>query len=120
MLCGVMNVSQSGYYSWRKRLTKPPCLKRRSLAALISNCYFENRRRYGSRRIKAALQKSGVEVGRALVRQLMSQQNLKAIAPKRFKPKTTGSKGTLAAANLLALLKVEEYGTGKIVVGDIT
>lgn len=95
-------------------------MKRRRLAALIRNCYFENRRRYGSRRIKAALQKSGVEVGRAAVRRLMSEQNLKAIQPKSFVPKTTDSKGTLAAPNLLAQIKVEECAIGKIVVGDIT
>lgn len=87
---------------------------------MIRNCYFENRRRYGSRRIKAALQKSGVEVGRAAVRRLMSQQNLKAIQPKRFKPQTTDSKGTAASPNLLAQIKVEERGIGKIIVGDIT
>jgi transposase InsO family protein len=120
MLCRVMSVSISGYYLWRKRLTPPPSLKRRRLAALIRNCYFENRRRYGSRRIKAALQKSGVEVGRAAVRRLMSEQNLKAIQPKSFVPKTTDSKGTLAAPNLLAQIKVEECAIGKIVVGDIT
>lgn len=115
-----MSVSQSGYYLWRKRLTKPPCGKRKSLATLIRNCYFENRRRYGSRRIKAALQKSGVEVGRAAVRRLMSQQNLKAIQPKRFKPKTTDSRGTLAAPNLLAQTEVSAGGRGTIIVGDIT
>ena len=115
-----MKVSASGYYAWRKRLTKPPCLKKKNLATLIRNCYFENRRRYGSRRIKAALQKSGVEVGRWQIRRLMSQQNLKAIQPKSFKPKTTDSRGTLAAPNLLAQIKVEECAIGKIVVGDIT
>jgi transposase InsO family protein len=50
----------------------------------------------------------------------MSQQNLKAIQPKSFKPKTTDSRGTLAAPNLLAQIKVEECAIGKIVVGDIT
>jgi transposase InsO family protein len=120
MLCRVTNVSVSGYYLWRTRLTKPPCLKKKNLATLIRNCYFENRRRYGSRRIKAALQKSGVEVGRWQIRRLMSQQNLKAIQPKSFKPKTTDSRGTLAAPNLLAQIKVEECAIGKIVVGDIT
>ncbi len=115
-----MSVSISGYYLWRKRLTQPPSLKGRKLAALIRNCYFENRRRYGSRRIKAALQKSGVEVGRGAVRRLMSEQNLKAIQPKRFKPQTTDSKGTVASPNLLAQIKFEERGIGKMIVGDIT
>lgn len=120
ILCRVLAVSQSGYYAWRKRLTKPPCLKRKRLADLIKDCYWENRKRYGTRRIKAALAKSGVKVGRLKIRRLMREQNLKAIAPKSFVPKTTDSKGTAASPNLLAKVKLEECAVGKIIVGDIT
>jgi putative transposase len=120
MLDRVMEVSASGYYAWRKRLTKPPCLKGRRLADLVGNCYFEKRRRYGARRISQALCKNSVKIGRRKVRRLMSEQNLKAIQAKAFKPKTTDSKGTLAAPNLLAEIKLEECATGKIIIGDIT
>jgi transposase InsO family protein len=96
-------VSVSGYYAWRKRLTKPPRLKRRRLADLVRNRYFENRRRYGSRRIAKALGKNGVSVGRRKIRRLMKEEGLKAIQSKAFKPKTTDSKGVAAAANLLAV-----------------
>lgn len=120
MLCRVMRVSISGYYLWRKRLRKPPSLKRKKLADLVKVCYFENRRRYGSRRIRAALQKAGVKVGRLKIRRLMREQNLKAIQPKSFKPKTTDSKGIAACPNLLAEVKSGECAVGKIIVGDIT
>ena len=120
MLCRVMRVSLSGYYAWCHRLTKPPSLKRKKLADLVSDCYWENRRRYGTRRIKAALQKSGIKVGRFVIRRLMKEQGLKAIQPKSFKPQTTDSKGTKASPNLLAQIKVEQYRIGKIIVGDIT
>lgn len=120
LLCRVMNVSQSGYYAWRKRLTKPPCLKTKRLADLIANCYWENRRRYGSRRISAALAKIGVKTGRRAVRRVMREQNLKAIAPKRFVPQTTDSRGTKAAPNLLAEVKTAECAPAKIIVSDIT
>jgi putative transposase len=116
----MMQVSVSGYYVWRKRLTEPPCLKGKKLADLVRDCYFLNRRRYGTRRIKAELQKSGIKVGRRLIRRLMREQNLKAIQPKSFKPKTTDSKGTLAAPNLLAEVKIQECAAGKVIVGDIT
>jgi putative transposase len=97
-----MRVSQSGYYQWKERLSKPPSLKRKKLADLVRHCYWENRRRYGTRRIRAALHKSGLKVGRYVVRQLMREQGLKAIQPKSFKPRTTDSKGTIASPNLLA------------------
>lgn len=115
-----MRVSSSGYYAWRKRLTKPPCPRRQSLKQLVRNCYFENRRRYGARRISQALSKSGVKIGRGKVRVLMGEESLNAIQPKAFKPKTTDSKGTTAAPNLLAKIDTEECASGKIVVGDIS
>ena len=80
----------------------------------------ENRRRYGSRRIKAAMHKAGVKVGRFRVRRLMREQGLKAIQPKSFTPRTTDSRGVKAAPNLLAEVKIEECAAGKLIVGDIT
>lgn len=115
-----MKVSESGYYAWRKRLTKPPCLKRKKLADLVRNCYFENRRRYGTRRIKKALAKSGVKIGRSKVRRLMKEEGLKAIQPRSFKPRTTDSRGVKASPNLLAGIKLGECAAGKIIIGDIT
>jgi transposase InsO family protein len=120
LLCLAMRVSVSGYYAWRKRLTKPPCVNRKKLVDLIKHCYWENRRRYGSRRIKAALERAGIKVGRFAVRSIMLEQNLTAISPKRFVPKTTDSRGTLAAPNLLAQVKTQECAPAKIIVGDIT
>jgi transposase InsO family protein len=115
-----MRVSLSGYYAWRRRLTKPPSLKRKKLADLVRDCYRENRRRYGTRRIQKALHKAGVKLGRFQIRQLMKEQQLKAIQPKSFKPRTTDSKGTKAAPNLLAEVKISECRAGKIIIGDIT
>jgi len=115
-----MEVSLSGYYVWRRRLSEPPSLKRKRLAELIKDCYFENRRRYGTRRIKAAMHKTGVKVGRFRIRQLMHEQGLKAIQPKSFTPRTTDSRGVKAAPNLLAEVKTQECAAGKLIVGDIT
>lgn len=115
-----MKVSPSGYYAWRKRLTRPPCVQRRRLADLVRNCYFENRRRYGTRRISQTLGKTGVKIGRGLVRRLMREENLKAIQAKAFQPKTAAAFGKVAAPNLLAEVKVEEGAASKIIIGDIT
>ena len=115
-----MQVSLSGYYVWRRRLSEPPSLKRKRLAELIKDCYFENRRRYGTRRIKAALEKAGIKAGRFQVRRLMREEGLKAIQPKRFTPRTTDSRHVKAAPNLLAEVKTQECAAGKLIVGDIT
>ena len=120
LLCRVMRVSLSGYYAWRRRLSKPPSLKRKQLADLVRDCYWENRRRYGTRRIQKSLHKAGVEVGRASVRRLMREQNLKAIQPRSFTPRTTDSRNVKAAPNLLAEVGISDCEAGKIIVGDIT
>jgi len=115
-----MQVSASGYYAWRKRLTKTPCPYRKRLKQLVRDCYFENRRRYGSRRISRSLAKNGTKLGRCKVRRLMKEENLKAIQSKAFKPKTTDSKGVKPAPNLLGQIKLEECAAAKIIIGDIT
>ena len=79
----------------------------------------ENRRRSGVRRIKAALNKEGVRIGKFQVRQLMKEQSLRAIQPKTYVPKITDSKGTCASPNLLKDVKLEEYVPPKIIIGDI-
>lgn len=115
-----MEVSPSGYYAWRKRQTKPPSIRRTSLKQLVKNCYWENRKRYGTRRIKAFLEKSGVKIGRFQIRRMLREEGLKAIQPKSFTPKTTTSRGTKASPNLLAEIKLEECAAEKIIIGDIT
>ena len=101
-------------------MSEAPKLKRKTLAQLVKSCYWENRRRYGVRRIKAALNKEGVKIGNYKVRRLMQEEGLKAIGPKSFVPKTTDSKGVKAAPNLLKDIRLEECAPTKIIIGDIT
>jgi transposase InsO family protein len=116
-----MRVSQSGYYAWRKRLTRPPCVQRKRLEDLITGCYWENRRRYGTRRIRAALAKeAGIKVGRFAVRRVLRERNLKAISRKGFVPQTTDSRGTQGSPNLLKGLNTQHCAPAKVIVGDIT
>lgn len=110
----------SGYYAWRKRLSIPPKPRRKTLSELVKNCYWENRRRYGVRRIKESLNREGIRIGKYQVRQLMKEQGLRAIQPRTFVPKTTNSKGTIASPNLLKEIKLEECAPAKIIIGDIT
>jgi putative transposase len=120
MLCQVLAVSESGYYAWRRRLSRPPTVRRQRMAQLVRDCYLENRRRYGVRRITAALNRAGIKTGRFKVRRVMREEGLKAIGPKSFKPRTTDSKGTIAAPNLLKAVELEECAATKIIIGDLT
>jgi putative transposase len=71
-------------------------------------------------RITASINKGGVKIGKFQVRQLIKEQSLVAIRAKKFVPRTTDSKGTIASPNLLKDIKIEECAPTKIIIGDIT
>ena len=50
LLCRVMQVSSSGYYAFRKPLTKLPCPKKNACLIWCEIVMRENRRRYDTRR----------------------------------------------------------------------
>ncbi len=112
VLCRVMQVTRSAYYLYagRKTFRESPC------AASVKECFEINRRRYGSRRIAASL-----KIGRALVQKVMRRENLRAIAPRSFKPQTTDSKhGLPVCGNLLQNGANAPTSQGEVLVGDIT
>ncbi|MGI8467259.1 MAG: IS3 family transposase [Pyrinomonadaceae bacterium] len=82
----------------------------------VRSCFYEHRRRYGSRRIAAEL-----KIGRFRVRKALKRENLQAIAPKRFRPTTTDSKHDLRVSpNLLQSGANQPIGKSEVMVGDIT
>ncbi len=61
-----------------------------------------------------------MKIGRRKSGSLMKEDNLKAIRARAYKPRTTNSKGTTAAQNLLADIKVEKCAVGKFVGEELT
>lgn len=111
-----MKLNRSAYYAYARGKTYRESSLKRDCAAAVKACFNEHRRRYGTRRIAAEL-----KVGRSAVRSVMRRENLRAIAPKRFKPQTTDSKHGLAtAANLLQSGANVPAANGEVLVGDIT
>lgn len=115
MVCRVMRVTRSCYYAYLKKKAEPKVIREELKACRVKECFEFHRRRYGSRRIAKQLQ-----MGRFLVRRLMREQQLKAIAPKSFVPRTTDSQhGGRISPNLLKTLGAIEKA-GRVMVGDIT
>jgi len=111
-----MKVSRSAYYAYASRRTYRESATSVACAARVKECFWFHRRRYGTRRIAAAL-----KIGRSTARSVMQRENLRAIAPKRFKPQTTDSKhGLPVCANLLQNGSNAPAGKGEVFVGDIT
>ena len=111
-----MKVNRSCYYTYAKRQTYRENSSKADSAARVKECFDLNGRRYGSRRIAASL-----KIGRAAVQKVMRRENLRAIAPKSFKPQTTDSRhGLPVCANLLQDGAGAPLGKGEVFVGDIT
>ena len=73
-MCRVLEVSESGFYAWRKR---PPCQHAREDAQLREEIRQEFRvhcGRYGSPRLHAELRDRGRSIARKRVARLMTRQ----------------------------------------------
>ncbi|HLM59775.1 MAG TPA: IS3 family transposase, partial [Pyrinomonadaceae bacterium] len=116
ILCRVMKVSVSAFYAYLRGATYRKTKRRNELDERVRNCFYFHRRRYGTRRIAVELQ-----TGRAAVRAAMRRENLRAIGPRRFKPRTTDSDhDSRISPNLLKESANEPTAAGEVIVGDIT
>lgn len=111
-----MKVSVSAFYAFRRGATYRRTRRQACLDNRVRECFYLHRRRYGSRRIAAEL-----ETGRSAVRAAMRRENLQAIAPRKFKPKTTDSNhDSRISPNLLKESASAPIAAGEVIVGDIT
>lgn len=111
-----MNVSASAYYAYARGASCRESESQKRCREKVQACFYEHRRRYGSRRIAAEL-----KIGRYKARIAMKREGLKAIAPKAFVPKTTDSShDRRISPNLLSAKAFEPTDKGAVVVGDIT
>jgi putative transposase len=104
VLCGVLEVSRSGFYAYLPRqATAEVDAEAVTLVARVQAIAADTRSSYGSRRMARQLQAEGFAVGRAKARRLMRQAGVAVQRPKRRGPVTTDSRhGYGVAPNLLA------------------
>jgi transposase InsO family protein len=111
-----MKVSRAAFYAFRRGSTYQKTARQAELDSRVRECFYIHRRRYGTRRLAAEL-----ETGRAAVRAAMRRENLRAIGPRRCKPKTTDSNhDSRVSPNLLKDAANAPSGAGEVIVGDIT
>lgn len=100
-LCKVLDVSQSGYFTWRSRPAS--CRQREDLVLLahIRSAFALSRGTYGSPRMTRELQDGGLTVSRSRTARLMRENGLKARQKRRFKRTTDSHHAFPVAANLI-------------------
>ncbi len=101
VMCRVLEVSESGYYAWRKR---PTCQHQREDAQLtqkIQQVFTDHQDRYGSPRILRELRDAGINSSRKRIARLMRQEDLSARRKRRRVVTTKRDKTHPVASNLL-------------------
>ena len=99
--CAALNVSVSGFYAWKNRPASQRQTDDMVLLAHIRAEFSTSNETYGSPRMHAELQESGLTIGRHRVARLMSENGLKARQKTRFKRTTDSDHGGPVATNVL-------------------
>ena len=121
-LCEVLQVTQSGFYDWKKR-RRIPGPRARANAALrshIQSIHERSRRTYGSPRVAAQLRKEGAKHGRNRVARLMKELGLCGRQKRRWRIKTTDSNHDHPIAPNRLAEAAAPTGPNQIWAGDIT
>ena len=120
VLCRVLGVSRSAYYSWQQQQQGVVDEKKKALEQQIISVFKEHRRRYGVRRVAAELKANNVSAGAYRVRKVLKEHGLKAIQPRSFVPKTTDSRHSYPINPNLLLERALPHRPDQVWVGDIT
>jgi len=91
-MCGLLEVSRSGFYKWRRSRDGGPSPARRRRAELdaqVADFHKASDGVYGAPRILADLRAAGQRVSRKTVAASLRRQGLAGISPRRFAPATT-------------------------------
>lgn len=119
-LCGLFEVSASGYYAWVGRKPSKRAVADRALIGHIEQAHAGSRGTYGSPRIAKTLRKQGLRCSRKRVARLMRQKGLHGAQKARYRPRTTDSRHDLPISpNRLAELPSVER-INQVWVSDIT
>lgn len=119
MMCRVLEVSRSSYYSWKQH----PLGKRKerieTIESAISRVYFKVHGRYGSPRISRELASENIKISRKTVAKHMKRMGLKSKLSRKYKATTDSSHREPVAENILNR-EFTANAPGEKCVSDIT
>lgn len=115
----LMNVSTSGYYSWRDRPLSQREKDEVRLELEIKAAHQRTRQTYGPERLQQDLIGHGVQVGLYRIRRIRKKLGIRCKQKRRFKVTTCSNHGLPVAENILSRgFKVNQ--PNKVWVSDIT
>lgn len=115
----LMNVSTSGYYTWRDRPLSQRDKDEVRLELEIKAAHQRTRQTYGPERLQQDLNKHGVQVGLYRIKRIRKKLGIRCKQKRRFKVTTYSNHGLPVAENILSRgFQVNQ--PNKVWVSDIT
>lgn len=115
-MCRLSGVSRAGFY--RSLKEQSPMEEDVEVRSAIQQIVLEHRRRYGSRRVRAALRQRGMVVNRKRIGRIMREDHLLAIQPQTFVVTTDSDHELEVYLNIASRMKLT--GINQLWVADIT
>jgi putative transposase len=118
-MCGLLEVSRSGYCQWRGREPSDRARSNALLDAAVSQLHAVSRRSYGRPRIVQGLRKQGLQVGHERVRKSLVRQGLRPLYKRPYRVTTDSNHRKPVAENILDR-RFDGWPINRAWVADIT
>jgi putative transposase len=118
-MCTVLGVSRSGYYKWVNRKPSDQEKLRKKRRKRIQHHFYAFKKRYGSAKVAAKLQKEGDVISTKTVAGLMKEMGLRSCTVKKYKA-TTNSKHNQPVYENVLNRNFNVLAPNKVWVTDIT
>lgn len=118
-LCKVLEVSEQGFYQWRKAPFSVRDKRRQVLLLHVKAEYQRWKKRYGSPRIHHELKAQGICCSERTIASIMRSEGLRARAARRYRA-TTNSKHTFEVSENVLDRNFNPPGMNEVWAGDIT
>ena len=119
MLCRLLNVSEAGYYAWRRRPPSPRAQENARLSIEIKLAHDRTRQTYGPERLQAELADHGIHAGVDRIKRIRRELGLRCRQKRKFKV-TTDSRHKLPIAPNLLDRQFAVSAPNRVWVTDIT
>jgi putative transposase len=116
-VCQARGISRAGSYAHTGGAAGPREQADARLRPLVRQLFGDHKRRYGARRIAAALAARGAACGPGRVARLLKQLGLRASQPRSFRPRTTPSRHPLGHSPSLLLEAPPPDGINQVWLG---
>ena len=119
LLCRVLNVSRSGFYSFLSRKLSKREEENHDLLVKIKSSFLSSRKTYGSKRIHAELNANGISIGKNRIARLMQINKIFATKIRRRRLTRAENTNKVFAPNILQR-RFSQHAPNKAWVSDIT